>query len=698
MKYLTSAFFLLCAAVTAQGPYYVNGQSGIDSPTNGTSPAAAWKTIGYALAHVPPQTPSTSDIVYVEGNQVYSPATNGEVFPIAPAYNIWLEGTFAVHGQKPVIQVPAGGTGFLFPGNQSFNRNAVTFRYLVIENGAFGMRMGSDPGSRHRPRVQDCIFRNQTTASVSIQPLGASVDDPRFFQNTFVGSTIGIEASTDSLSMRSAPDIEECEFRTCGVGVVLEAWSQAASGAMGQVRSCNLDACVTGVRVASSMYESYFDILVSHCRFSQCVRGIHAESLSMNSFTHVDRIVVTDSVALNCGTGIDIDRVSSMGQQDQDVQIRRSTLRDCGVGVRMFGSGNILHIALLEDVIISDCQTGWSIVEGGDPGLSRIVMIRSMVSRCGVGIDSWLYGEAAYLRISSSILAGCVGVAIRHYGFPGGNEPYNYGIPTKLEILHSTIADSAVGVAMLRDYAPVDVISSILGGNSQDFQVAFGVVPEIGNSCLQASSWPGNGNLNLVDPQLLRPSYKLAPNSPCIDAGALTYYSPATDYEGDPRGAVGVLGGSSTPDIGADEYVYAGSAHPYGTGGFGPFNIFPHISVALPDVRIGMPVQVELSGAIMPIYGVAANYALLSLGWNDDPGALPFDLAAYGLSGSYLWNEPFAIFPLQLVTGSGTASLTHTIPNVPYLIGQSLTHQWFALMPVQYGIVASEGLRLTIGQ
>lgn len=698
MSYFTSAFFLLCAAVTAQGPYYVNGQSGSDSPTNGTSPATAWKTIGYALAHVPPQTPSTSDIVYVEGNQIYSPATNGEVFPIAPSYNVWLEGTFAVHGQKPVIQVPAGGTGFLFPGNQSFNRNAVTFRYLVIENGAFGMRMGSDPGSRHRPRVQDCIFRNQTTASVSIQPLGASVDDPRLFQNTFVGSAIGIEASTDSLSMRSAPDIEECEFRTCGVGVVLEAWSQAASGAMGQVRSCSMDSCATGLSVVSYGLHSFFDVVVSHCRFSQCGLGVHAESGTTNDLGQTNRIVISDAVVSNCGTGIDVDSSSAIETHSQDVQIVRTCIRQCSIGLRMNAATDFFHTALLEDVIIDTCQTGWSIYEGGDPALSRIKMNRSTVRRCGVGIDSWINGEASELQICSSIIAGCSAVGVRHYGFPGGYEPGNYGIPTMLSILHSTIADSPVGVETTEPYAPMQMYSSILGGNTQDLQLAFGVVPAIGNSCLQSSSWPGNGNLSLVDPQLLRPSYKLAPSSPCIDAGALAYNSPATDYEGDPRGAVGVLGGSPTPDIGADEYVYAGSAHPYGTGGFGPFNIFPHISVALPDVRIGMPVQVELSGAIMPVYGVAANYALLSLGWADDPGALPFDLVAYGLSGSYLWNEPFAIFPLQAVTGSGTASLTHTIPNIPYLVGQPLTHQWFALMPAQYGIVASEGLRLTVGQ
>src|SRR5690606_16085574 len=126
------------------------------------------------------------------------------------------------------------------------------------------------------------------------------------------------------------------------------------------------------------------------------------------------------------------------------------------------------------------------------------------------------------------------------------------------------------------------------------------------------------------DPQLLRPYYKLAPTSPCIDLGGTSPSSPATDYEGDPRASVSTLNGPALPDIGADEYVYAGSARPYGTGGFGAFNVFPRIASASPTAALGSTIQVDLTGAVMPYFPVSADFAILTLGFRDDSGALPF--------------------------------------------------------------------------
>ncbi|MBP8301526.1 MAG: hypothetical protein KA020_14250, partial [Planctomycetes bacterium] len=78
--------------------------------------------------------------------------------------------------------------------------------------------------------------------------------------------------------------------------------------------------------------------------------------------------------------------------------------------------------------------------------------------------------------------------------------------------------------------------------------------------------------------------------------------------------------------------------------------------------------------------------------------ALPIDLAAFGLKGSYLWNESTTAFPLQTVSPTGTATQTQNLPLNASLINLVLTYQWFALMPATNGIVSSDALRVTIGQ
>ena len=77
---------------------------------------------------------------------------------------------------------------------------------------------------------------------------------------------------------------------------------------------------------------------------------------------------------------------------------------------------------------------------------------------------------------------------------------------------------------------------------------------------------------------------------------------------------------------------------------------------------------------------------------------MPFDLAPFGITGSYLWNEFVAAFALQTVNPNGTASVSYALPNLPGLVGMSFTQQWFVLLPDPYGVVSSDGLRVTIGQ
>ena len=193
---LALAALLLTSVARAQNlaDYYVNGLTGQDIPGNGLTPSTAWKTITYAISQIPPiNNPTQWNTLYVEGNQVYSPSTNGETLPIQPSYNLWIEGRFP-QGSLPVIRATAGGVGVQFSPTITFSRNESTMRYLVFEGGAYGMVMGNSANQRHRPRIQDCVFRGQTVAGVRVNNANNSRGiDPRFFQTLFSAAPRGIE-------------------------------------------------------------------------------------------------------------------------------------------------------------------------------------------------------------------------------------------------------------------------------------------------------------------------------------------------------------------------------------------------------------------------------------------------------------------------------------------------------------------------
>lgn len=694
------ATLLFAAATTAQGTYYVNGLTGTDSPAAGSSASTPWKTITYAFAQIPPQTPSTSALLYVEGNQTYATQTNGESFPITPRYNVWVEGTFLGHGVLPILDPGAGGTALQLAGGESYFRNTVTYRYLDFRGGDYGIRMGSDPGHRHRPRVQDCVFRNQGAAGIAIEPNGTDADDPRFFQNRFDNCSTGILGLAEGGPERVAPDIEECHFNACGDGVHLSGEMASSSSSTlsettnGLIRSCTFTQCSRATLINHDGLQGGSNNIVQHCSFSQCDCGIswplqlgqsHAHTLSVETCTFVD-----------CTHGIQ-QWSAGMPTANVSLTVHSSTFRHSGKGIEVEHSAVGLVDLQVTGTTFESCQVGARIDMGGDPSGADITIARCQFSDCDTGVWSYLGTPYSALRLRSTSIVKSDIAAIQYVGYAGSASPGGMFPPAELYLDGVTIADSMTGLAMGAAWAPAWINDSLFGGNQQDMGLAPNVSLSIQYSCFQASSWPGVGNLNLTDPLLVRPFYKLAPTSPCIDAGANSGQV-TTDYEGDPRASVSVQGGQALPDIGADEYVYAGSARPYGVGGFGPFNIFPEISSPNASVRIGQPLQVDLTGAIMPVFQVHAFTALLSLGFTESPGALPFDLAPLGMPGSYLWNDAAAFLAPATVDSSGAATITWTLPNSTPLVGTTFTHQWFAVMPNPWGIISSDGLRVTVGQ
>ncbi|MEY4674811.1 MAG: Right handed beta helix region [Planctomycetota bacterium] len=672
---------LFVSFLAAQGPYYVNGLTGADAPTHGLSPTMPWRTLTHALANVPAQTPSTSTILYVEGNQVYSPTTNGETFPLVPAYNVSIEGTFVGHGRMPVFRAPAGGTTFAFPGNVFFNRNQVTFRYLVVEEGSYGITMGAAPGFRHRPRVQDCTFRNQTGAGIRITNSGSAINDPRFFQNLFTGPGKGIEMFSVGNGAVTQPDVEENRFQNLG-GRAIDCEDQSPGGGNvgGIFRSNWFDTCGDGIRIRSSAGAVATNATIRTSRFA----NIPGSAISILIDRPFDPNVTVDQCAiLNCGTGIEMNGFPLPGSYT--LTMTKNVVRSCTTGVALYLSGQGSIAVTSNDNLVEACGKGLDVFvnSSGSPAmLFNLQVLRDRYLDCPTGIV--LGGTTpGLLSVQSTLVARSP-----NYGF-------RVATGTTTTIRSVTVADCFIGITsgLLGPSSAFDHM--VFGGNTFDATTAGGTI--FNHSCFQGSTQLGAGNLNLTNPQLVRPYYKLAPASPCRDVGNVAYALPATDHEGDPRSSVSAAGGQPLPDLGADEYVQTGSIRRYGTGGFGLFNVFPRISSPNTTVLPGGSVAVNLEGAIMPVFGVRATWALLSFGWTDSSNPLPFDLAQFGQPGSYLWNEFATSFPLQPVSTTGTASYTQSIPAVASLAGLTFTYQWFALMPGQYGIISSDGLRATVG-
>ena len=687
MKQLLLSAFLFLLAVTsasAQTYFYVNGSTGIDSLAagRGQSAASPWKTIGFALANVPAQTVSTSAMVYVEGNQVYSSTTNGEVFPLTPVYNVSIEGRYAVHGNKPVLQVPAGGTAFVFPSGVVFNRNQVTIESLVVRGGDYGMRMGAAPGFRHRPRVQFCVFDGQAQAPVRIDNGGAAIQDPRFFQNTFANGYKGMMLYSSGNGAITRPDVEECRFQGfANAAIEVEDRSPGGGSVGGLFRSNWFDDCGTGIRIRSAQGAVTTAATIRTSRFA----NIADWAVDVQLEYPYDPIVTIDECAmLDCGGGVRLTGTPLPGSYT--LTMSRNVIKDCDVGAAFFVLGQGTIDVVSRDNVIDSCTTGvdFQIGSSATPPLQFTYDSQRDRVLGGVRGVRIVAGSPGSITFRSGMICG-TGTAVT--------------LTTSFQVVmhHMTIADNGTAIFALAAPGAGSAFSHlVLAGNGLD-ALSNGAVA-FTRSCFASSTWPGVGNLNATDPQLLRPSYKLAPTSPCIDAGDPAGGLVATDYEGDPRASVGVQNGPAVPDLGADEYVYAGSARPYGTGGFARHNVFPRIAAASPNAPIGSVVQVELTGAVFPFSSVPTKFAICGFGLTEDPTPGPFDLASVGFPGSYVWNDMLGLFPIEAVSATGTATQLVPIPNNPWFVGQPLHFQWFVWMPVTVGVVSSDALRVTPGR
>lgn len=688
--WLVGAWLMAGAGVlAAQGPWVVDGVNGIDAPGRGTTPAAPWKTIGYAMAQaMPSAAPWSVSVIYVVGGQVYSPSTNGESFPLTLRPGLALHGFASGSVPAPVLSVPAGGTGIVFSATQNYPRSHAILQKLVVEGGAIGMNLGGESLFDHDPLVADCEFRQQTVECVQIRGAGAT-QEPLFVGCRFHQGVQGVSSDSIQSGFPTQPRFESCSFADLtGTGLVLRDSSWGFVG--GEIHGCSFERVANGLSLSASN-----GVRIENCLFRE-IAGAGIGMTTGSMFRSVLNVETTTFIA--CSKGLDL--VSLAGSVQ--LYLRKSVLMDCGTGMQGFCSDPPI-------------QGMWLNLDS------------NLFRRCNVGLSaSWLLAISSerdrFEECTQGVFATGGGVEFSAKNSMFVRNGTGIYLDTSGDLEGVTVADNLVGVSALDltwpTQPPMFIIArfraanSVFSGNGTDLVdrgLAYpprtqngnlGSTPILtlcSNTCFQGTSITGNGNLSLTDPMLSRPTYKLLPGSPCIDRGVPGTQTAVTDFEGDARILAGTPAGPAVLDLGADEYVPQGSARSYGTGGVGSGLVLPRIGAASVQAPIGSQLTVDLTGAIALQTGIAAQSALLTFGWDDASGLLPMDLSPFGLQSSLLWNEFVTAFSLQSVSPTGTASQSLGIPNVAGLVGLTTTHQWFVSMP-NGELVGSDGLRVTIGQ
>jgi len=325
------------------------------------------------------------------------------------------------------------------------------------------------------------------------------------------------------------------------------------------------------------------------------------------------------------------------------------------------------------------------VYNNGSSGLAYS-SLRERLDRCGLGILLQAGVVPSTAQIDSAMVTRCTG-----YGAYPGAGAVNFEMVGSFRCSGLTLADNLIpAVRIVRADSASTITHSAFSNNSVDLQR---LVPFPATyCCFQGMSDAGTGNLNLTDPMLTRPLYKLASSSPCLDAGSTAVQLGPTDYEGDAR----TIG--ARPDIGADEYTPAGTVRRYGVAGFGALGFAPKIDSPNTSMKIGTSLTVLLTGA-MDSSSVPATSASLIFGADEFLGSLPRTFDWLGAPTSLLLLEPILITAPLTVSTTGTASELVPIPAQSALVGYAATVQWIVLKANANagGFVTTQGIRATLG-
>ncbi|MDP2896618.1 MAG: right-handed parallel beta-helix repeat-containing protein [bacterium] len=233
-----------------------------------------------------------------------------------------------------------------------------------------------------------------------------------------------------------------------------------------------------------------------------------------------------------------------------------NTVTGCGeFGISCYGYPRGCQVEMVGNVISENSRGGvsWSycsasLVSNTISGNSRFGGIRLYHSSAALSdsviVDNGGANAAAVLceQGSSVEISNCL--------ITGNSSQEQAGVvlikdDSTASIANCTIVNNSSGGIGCDSTGDITIRNTILWGNSPWQVSVTGKIPDVGYCDIQGG-WPGIGNMD-EDP-LFTEGFRLAPDSPCIDAGTGAD-APATDIEGEarPYGA-GV-------DIGADEYA-----------------------------------------------------------------------------------------------------------------------------------------------
>ncbi len=676
---LTLAVIALATGQLIGQTYYVDGQTGVDAPGNGTSPATPWRTIGYALAGVPVS--ATLKTIQIQGDQTYGAATNGESYPLVLPAQVALRGIPGASGQRPRLLIGTGRMGVVVPATVAANGTALDG--LVLEGGAVGLTCGAASSTIQRVGMTSCDVLLQTQAAVRVQP-GGGVEELTLRDCNLRGIANGIGGGIQYTNVSVSLQLERCNFRD-GIGVELNGAMTSAGSGLHRFDAVQCTwhqtAGIQGLGDAGSYPNPPASWTFTECRF------VGGTAFRDQPFTGRRNITIDRCAFVDCQTAITCDGAMYSGSSFWTLD--RCAFDGCARAVACNSTYHGYYAFTARDTVVRNFTTAFELSSSGEYGTVVLDLERCRVVDGVTAVRHYGMAENGTIRLASTIVARCSGIAIDYAGFHGPGAP----ALQRFEVVSSTIVDCHHAINVWSEAWTNTIQHVAFDGNATDVALPPAVTCD---TCLtDGPPLPGPGNIANTDAGLLRPQYKLLAGSPCIDAGGVMSML-ALDYEGDPR----VQSGSqlSTPalDIGADEYAPYGSLRPYGFPGRSRDGVQPSIATNSPSARLGVPYDVRVDHANAPNQ-TGTSFAFLASGLRDLANPLPFDLGAFGIQGSYLWMDPQDVDTPLTVGASGSVATSFQLPYIPQLAGLPIVHQWLVALPGGFGLVTSNALRVSFG-
>ena len=216
--------------------------------------------------------------------------------------------------------------------------------------------MGGNATYRHRPRVQDCVFRGQSDAGIRVLDASNSHGiDPRFFQCRFENAPYGVKIEASASGATIYPDVEECDFeRMRAAGIYLDDMSPRGANVGGLVQQNRFSNSLRGIHIRSSALTTDFRVLKSS------FRDLSAEGVFVQiDYPRDPAATIIESSFLRCGTGVRY--CGALRPGPFSLTLHNSVARRCGTGfeVDLRGRGTLAQD--WRSNLATRCRTGYRV-------------------------------------------------------------------------------------------------------------------------------------------------------------------------------------------------------------------------------------------------------------------------------------------------------------------------------------------------